>query len=87
MGTIASLTTTANQITKMLELAVEPLNEKLEETGYKVIFRQVKRGKDRVTEAFLSFGIWRQEVISLSDDDLPKLLTLNPDDIVKYLKS
>lgn len=87
MGTIASLTTTANQITKMLELAVEPLNEKLEETGYKVIFRQVKRGKDRVTEAFLSFGIWRQEVISLSDDDLPKLLTMNPDDIVKYLKS
>lgn len=87
MGTIASLTTTANQITKLLELAVEPLNEKLEETGYKVIFRQVKRGKDRVTEAFLSFGIWRQEVISLSDDDLPKLLTLNPDDIVKYLKS
>lgn len=87
MGTIASLTTTANQITKLLELAVEPLNKKLEETGYKVIFRQVKRGKDRVTEAFLSFGIWRQEVISLSDDDLPKLLTLNPDDIVKYLKS
>ena len=87
MGTIASLTTTANQITKLLELAVEPLNEKLEETGYKVIFRQVKRGKDRVTEAFLSFGIWRQEIISLSDDDLPKLLTLNPDDIVKYLKS
>ncbi len=87
MGTIASLTTTANQITKMLELAVEPLNEKLEETGYKVIFRQVKRGKDRVTEAFLSFGIWRQEIISLSDDDLPKLLTMNPDDIVKYLKS
>ena len=87
MGTIASLTTTVNQITKMLELAVEPLNEKLEETGYKVIFRQVKRGKDRVTEAFLSFGIWRQEVISLSDDDLPKLLTMNPDDIVKYLKS
>ncbi|BFN00328.1 hypothetical protein MOXK02_18860 [Moraxella sp. K02] len=87
MGTIASLTTTANQITKLLELAVEPLNEKLEETGYKVIFRQVKRGKDRVTEAFLSFGIWRQEVISLSDDDLPKLLTMNPDDIVKYLKS
>nr|WP_309574568.1 hypothetical protein [Moraxella osloensis] len=87
MGTIASLTTTANQITKLLELAVEPLNEKLEETGYKVIFRQVKRGKDRVTEAFLSFGIWRQEVISLTDDDLSKLLTLNPDDIVKYLKS
>lgn len=87
MATIASLTTTANQITKLLELAVEPLNEKLEETGYKVIFRQVKRGKDRVTEAFLSFGIWRQEVISLSDDDLPKLLTMNPDDIVKYLKS
>lgn len=87
MGTIASLTTTANQITKLLESAVEPLNEKLEETGYKVIFRQVKRGKDRVTEAFLSFGIWRQEIISLSDDDLPKLLTLNPDDIVKYLKS
>ena len=87
MGTIASLITTANQITKLLELAVEPLNKKLEETGYKVIFRQVKRGKDRVTEAFLSFGIWRQEIISLSDDDLPKLLTMNPDDIVKYLKS
>ena len=87
MGTIASLTTTANQITKMLELAVEPLNEKLEETGYKVIFRQVKRGKDRVTEAFLSFGIWRHEIISLTDEDLPKLLTMNPDDIVKYLKS
>ncbi len=37
MATIASLTTTANQITKLLELAVEPLNEKLKETGCKVV--------------------------------------------------
>ena len=86
MGTIASLTTTANQITKLLELAVEPLNEKLEETGYKVIFRLARRGRENLMEAFLDNKGWRTPV-TLNDDDLPKLLTLNPDDIVKYLKS
>lgn len=87
MSTIASLTTTANQIAKLLELAVEPLNEKIKDTGLKVIFRQVNRGKNRVFEPFLlKKDGWRQE-ISLSDEDMPKLLAMNPDDIVKYLKS
>lgn len=86
MGTIASLTTTANQISKLLELTVEPLNEKLKETGYKVIFRQVNRGKCRVVEPFLAQGINRTE-ITLTDDDMPKLLAMNAGDIVKYLKS
>ena len=86
MGTIASLTTTANQISKLLELAVEPLNEKLKETGYKVIFRQVNRGRWRVVEPFLAQGINRTD-ISLTDEDRPKLLAMNADDVVKYLKS
>lgn len=87
MSTIASLTTTANQIAKLLELAVEPLNEKIKDTGLKVIFRQVNRGKNRVVEPFLlKKDGWRME-ISLSDEDMPKLLVMNPDDIVNYLKS
>lgn len=87
MSTIASLTTTANQIAKLLELAVEPLNEKIKDTGLKVIFRQVNRGKNRVVEPFLlKQDGWRTE-ISLTDDDLPKLMMMNADDIVKYLKS
>lgn len=87
MGTIASLTTTANQIAKLLELAVEPLNDKIASTGHKVIFRQVNRGRNRVVEPFLlKEDGWRQE-ISLTDDDLSKLMAMNADDIVKYLKS
>ena len=86
MGTIASLTNTANQITKLLELAVEPLNDKLKEVQQKVIFKQVIRGGNLVTEPFITQGVWHSE-ISLNDEDMPKLLTMNPDDIVKYLKS
>lgn len=87
MGTIASLTTTANQIAKLLDLSVEPLNEKIKDTGLKVIFRQVNRGNNRVVEPFLlKKDGWRME-ISLSDEDMPKLLVMNPDDIVNYLKS
>lgn len=87
MGTIASLTTTANQIAKLLDLAVEPLNEKLAEAGHKVFFGWGKRGGQREIIPFLKVdGIWRTE-ITLSDEDMPKLLTMNPDDIVKYLKS
>ena len=87
MSTLLSLTTTANQITKLLDLAVEPLNEKIKDTDCKVIFRQVNRGKNRVVEPFLlKKDGWRQE-ISLSDEDMPKLMTMNADDIVKYLKS
>ena len=87
MSTIASLTTTANQIAKLLDLSVEPLNEKIKDTGLKVIFRQVNRGKNRVVEPFLlKQDGWRTE-ISLTDDDLPKLMMMNADDIVKYLKS
>ena len=86
MGTIANLTKTANDAIKLLELAVQPLNDKLKDTGYKVVFRQVRRGHDRVVEPFLSNDLWITEIM-LSDDDLPKLLTMNPDDIIKYLKS
>lgn len=86
MGTIASLTTTANQIHTLLTLAVEPLNAKILETGYTVIFRQANRGKRREVVPFLAQGISRTE-ISLTDDDMPKLLAMNADDIIKYLKS
>lgn len=86
MGTIASLTTTANQIIKLLELAVEPLNDKLKETGNKVVFRDAIRGRQRVMLPFITHGFWNTE-ITLNDEDMPKLLTMNPDDIVKYLKS
>lgn len=87
MSTIASLTTTANQIAKLLDLAVEPLNEKLKETGHKVIFRQVQRGKNRVVEPFLlKKDGWRTE-INLSDGDLPVLLDMQPEAMIDYLKA
>lgn len=86
MGTIASLITTANQIQKLLDITVEDLNAKIAETGYKVIFRQANRGKCRVVEPFLAQGINRTD-ITLTDEDMPKLLAMNAGDIVKYLKS
>lgn len=87
MGTIESLTITANQIDKLLELAVQPLNDKLEEAGHKIIFRATYRGGKREVIPFLKYdGIWRSE-INLKDEDMPKLLTMNPEDIIKHLKS
>ena len=70
MGTIANLTKTANDVIKLLELAVKPLNDKLKETGCKVVFRLARRGRENLMEAFLDNKGWRTPV-TLNDDDLP----------------
>lgn len=68
---------------ELMQSKLKAFNAKLKETSHQIIFRY----RHNNVRAYLVQGsLWETEV-NLDDDELVKLMSMNAEDIIKYLKS